>query len=145
MQVDANRLLIYFIKSLNPPIPTDQREICPHSVVYSSQIHLRLRTHPQMKRFLKPGKTARGVSLAILQPLRHLLDAIPVPGAKDVISILLDVVEGFDVSAKLPWFRIHTHCPFPENFPKQLDALRARKSLETFNPSFGAPDENGET
>ncbi|KAF9511916.1 hypothetical protein BS47DRAFT_1363457 [Hydnum rufescens UP504] len=52
-----------------------------------------------MKRPFKPGKTARGVSLAILQPLRHLLDAIPVPGAKDVISILLDVVEGFDAAS----------------------------------------------
>ncbi|KAF9518420.1 hypothetical protein BS47DRAFT_298690 [Hydnum rufescens UP504] len=78
----------------------DQREICPHSIVCSSQIHLRLPTHPQMKRFLKPGKTARGVSLAILQPLRHLLDPIPVPGAKDVISILLDVVEGFDKTSR---------------------------------------------
>ncbi|KAF9518938.1 hypothetical protein BS47DRAFT_1388613 [Hydnum rufescens UP504] len=51
-----------------------------------------------MKRSLKPGKTAKGVSLVILHVLHTLLDAIPVPGAKAGIDILLDVVEGIDVS-----------------------------------------------
>jgi hypothetical protein len=55
-----------------------------------------------MKQFLKPGKTAKGISVAILQSLHHLLDAIPVPGAKGGIGILLDVVEGIDVCIILP-------------------------------------------
>jgi hypothetical protein len=55
-----------------------------------------------MKRSLKPGKTAKGISLAILQSLHHLFDAIPVPGAKAGIGILLEVVEGIDVSIILP-------------------------------------------
>ncbi|KAF9514788.1 hypothetical protein BS47DRAFT_1361503 [Hydnum rufescens UP504] len=40
-----------------------------------------------MKRSLKPGKTAKGISLEILQSLHHLFDAIPVPGAKAGIGI----------------------------------------------------------
>jgi hypothetical protein len=55
----------------------------------------------QMKWFLKPGKTAKGVSLAILRLLQPVLDLIPVPGAKAGIGILLDVVEGIDVSIML--------------------------------------------
>ncbi|KAF9509840.1 hypothetical protein BS47DRAFT_113675 [Hydnum rufescens UP504] len=53
-----------------------------------------------MKWSLNPGKTAKGVSLAILQPLHHLLDAIPVPGAKPGIGILLDVIEGIDATSR---------------------------------------------
>jgi hypothetical protein len=57
-----------------------------------------------MKRSLNLGKTAKGLSLAILQPLHHLVDAIPIPGAKAGIGILLEVVEGIDVSIILPSF-----------------------------------------
>ncbi|KAF9503094.1 hypothetical protein BS47DRAFT_1402757 [Hydnum rufescens UP504] len=53
-----------------------------------------------MKWSLNPGKTAKGLSLAILQPLHHLLDAIPIPGAKAGIGILLDVVEGIDKTSR---------------------------------------------
>ncbi|KAF9505148.1 hypothetical protein BS47DRAFT_1322404, partial [Hydnum rufescens UP504] len=53
-----------------------------------------------MKWSLNPGKTAKGLSLAILQPLHLLLDAIPIPGAKDGIGILLDVVEGIDKTSR---------------------------------------------
>ncbi|KAF9505274.1 hypothetical protein BS47DRAFT_561221 [Hydnum rufescens UP504] len=53
-----------------------------------------------MKWLRKPGKTAKGVSLTILQVLHPLLDAIPVPGAKSGIGILLDVVEGIDETSQ---------------------------------------------
>ncbi|KAF9518945.1 hypothetical protein BS47DRAFT_1337839, partial [Hydnum rufescens UP504] len=53
-----------------------------------------------MKRSLKPGKTAKGVSLTILHALHPLLDAIPVPGAKAGIGILLGVVEGIDETSQ---------------------------------------------
>ncbi|KAF9518438.1 hypothetical protein BS47DRAFT_1389076 [Hydnum rufescens UP504] len=53
-----------------------------------------------MKWSLNPGKTAKGLSLAILQPLHLLLDAIPIPGAKDGIGILLGVVEGIDKTSR---------------------------------------------
>jgi hypothetical protein len=57
-----------------------------------------------MKWTLKPGNTAKGISLAILQPLYDLLDAIPVPGAKAGIGILLNAVDGIDVRIILPSF-----------------------------------------
>jgi hypothetical protein len=57
-----------------------------------------------MKWSLKPGKTVRSVSL-VLQPLHNLLDALPIPGAKDGIGLLLNAVEGIDVSITLPKFR----------------------------------------
>jgi hypothetical protein len=90
-------LLIY-------PSP-DLGGICPYSSFSPhGYISVCLHTSIQMKLSLKPGKTARGVSLAILQPLHHLLDAIPVPGAESVIGILYDVVEGIDVSIVLSKF-----------------------------------------
>ncbi|KAF9503563.1 hypothetical protein BS47DRAFT_1356114 [Hydnum rufescens UP504] len=79
-----------------------------------------------MKRSLKAGKTAKGVSLAILQPLRHLLGAIPVPGAEAVIAMLLDTLKGFDVSIELPSLWNHTPLTRPHSFSRKLPGTARR-------------------
>ncbi|KAF9514373.1 hypothetical protein BS47DRAFT_879658 [Hydnum rufescens UP504] len=75
------------------------------NLVQSSNLSFRYSVYPhipivQMKWFLKTGKIAKGVSLAILGLLRSVLDVIPVPGAKAGIDILLDVVEGIDETSQ---------------------------------------------
>ncbi|KAF9514157.1 hypothetical protein BS47DRAFT_1329073, partial [Hydnum rufescens UP504] len=90
-----------------------------------------------MKRSLKSGKTAKGVSLAILQPLRHLLGAIPVPGAEAVIRILLDVVEGFDKTSRnsSTLLELENHMKFLTHLVEPL------MKMDKHNISSGLKDE----
>jgi hypothetical protein len=83
-----------------------------------------------MKWPLKPGKTAKGVSLTILQVLHPLLDAIPVPGAKAGIGLLLGVVEGIDVSIIFLSFWNYPPSSLPVSFQETSQNSSTLRELE---------------